>query len=205
MLSPCIRQVTHALLTRPPLKFKSLGFIKLPFDLHVLSTPPAFILSQDQTLMLYYLLACRFKLLRKIHLFVLPVLSGITVLLGCDSSSLVFVLWIILVPLPLSGISPFRRLALLEFSGLHYCLFVKVHTDYVFYPSCCCPQRQLCYNIMSASLCQQLFSSLLKLFATAKLTFAVEFYYSTIQIYLSMLFSEFLAQFLTHWLQFSHG
>ncbi len=25
-----------------------------PFDLHVLSTPPAFILSQDQTLMLKY-------------------------------------------------------------------------------------------------------------------------------------------------------
>ena len=52
MLSPCVRQVTHALLTRPPLTFESLGFIKSPFDLHVLSTPPAFILSQDQTLML---------------------------------------------------------------------------------------------------------------------------------------------------------
>ena len=51
MLSPCTRQVTHALLTRPPLTFESLGFIKSPFDLHVLSTPPAFILSQDQTLM----------------------------------------------------------------------------------------------------------------------------------------------------------
>ena len=50
MLSPCIRQVTHALLTRPPLSYKSLGFIVTPFDLHVLSTPPAFILSQDQTL-----------------------------------------------------------------------------------------------------------------------------------------------------------
>ena len=32
------------LLTRPPLDPKS------PFDLHVLGTPPAFILSQDQTL-----------------------------------------------------------------------------------------------------------------------------------------------------------
>ena len=52
LLSPSIGQVTHALLTRPPLTFKSLGFIKSPFDLHVLSTPPAFILSQDQTLML---------------------------------------------------------------------------------------------------------------------------------------------------------
>ena len=29
-----------------------------PFDLHVLSTPPAFILSQDQTLMLKYDLLC---------------------------------------------------------------------------------------------------------------------------------------------------
>ena len=48
LLSPCMRQVTHALLTRPPLTFgaSSSG----PFDLHVLSTPPAFILSQDQTL-----------------------------------------------------------------------------------------------------------------------------------------------------------
>ena len=33
-----------ALLTRPPLS------ISTPFDLHVLSRPPAFILSQDQTL-----------------------------------------------------------------------------------------------------------------------------------------------------------
>ena len=50
---PCMRQVTHALLTRPPLSHSS--FRRNPsasFDLHVLSTPPAFILSQDQTLML---------------------------------------------------------------------------------------------------------------------------------------------------------
>ena len=46
-----MRQVTHALLTRPPLSHYSVR--KLPsasFDLHVLGTPPAFILSQDQTL-----------------------------------------------------------------------------------------------------------------------------------------------------------
>ena len=46
-----MRQVTHALLTRPPLSHSSVR--KLPsasFDLHVLGTPPAFILSQDQTL-----------------------------------------------------------------------------------------------------------------------------------------------------------
>ena len=46
-------QVAHALLTRPPLirepKFSS------PFDLNVLCTPPALILSQDQTLEIWYL------------------------------------------------------------------------------------------------------------------------------------------------------
>ena len=53
LLSPCTGQVTHALLTRPPLSHRliirriSKG---ASFDLHVLGTPPAFILSQDQTL-----------------------------------------------------------------------------------------------------------------------------------------------------------
>ena len=37
---------SHALLTRPPLGPKS------SLDLHVLSLPPAFVLSQDQTLKL---------------------------------------------------------------------------------------------------------------------------------------------------------
>ena len=44
MLSVCTGQVTHALLTRPPLTPKG------SLDLQVLGTPPAFILSQDQTL-----------------------------------------------------------------------------------------------------------------------------------------------------------
>ena len=56
LLSPCIGQVTHALLTRPPLSHITRhpeGIRdQASFDLHVLSTPPAFILSQDQTLML---------------------------------------------------------------------------------------------------------------------------------------------------------
>ena len=54
LLSLSKRQVTHALLTRPPLSFNSLWpkspLIKFSLDLHVLGTPPAFILSQDQTL-----------------------------------------------------------------------------------------------------------------------------------------------------------
>ena len=44
MVSPTQGQVAHALLTRPPLG------IATSFDLNVLCTPPAFILSQDQTL-----------------------------------------------------------------------------------------------------------------------------------------------------------
>ena len=47
-LSRTVRQVAHALLTRPPLKVGPKT--NLPFDLNVLCTPPAFILSQDQTL-----------------------------------------------------------------------------------------------------------------------------------------------------------
>ena len=55
VLSPCLGQIVHALLTRPPLEYatfrpKPSARIS-PFDLHVLSTPPAFVLSQDQTLM----------------------------------------------------------------------------------------------------------------------------------------------------------
>ena len=52
LVSPSERQIAHVLLTRPPLK--SIGVASYgdtsSFDLHVLSVPPAFVLSQDQTL-----------------------------------------------------------------------------------------------------------------------------------------------------------
>jgi hypothetical protein len=50
-LSQCKGQVSYVFLTRAPLTPKG------PFDLHVLGTPPAFILSQDQTL---HEFVCRF-------------------------------------------------------------------------------------------------------------------------------------------------
>ena len=54
ILSPCEGKVAHALLTRPPLKctvFQPKPSVSTsPLDLHVLGTPPAFVLSQDQTL-----------------------------------------------------------------------------------------------------------------------------------------------------------
>ena len=53
-LSPSDRQVAHVLLTRPPLGYiefhPKTSFGITPFDLHVLGAPPAFVLSQDQTL-----------------------------------------------------------------------------------------------------------------------------------------------------------
>ena len=55
LLSPSEGQVAHALLTRPPLAPKR------SFDLHVLGTPPAFVLSQDQTL--------EFNLLKRVSPF----------------------------------------------------------------------------------------------------------------------------------------
>ncbi len=51
VLSPSLGQVIHVLLTRAPLRCQPKS--TSPFDLHVLGTPPAFVLSQDQTL--YYL------------------------------------------------------------------------------------------------------------------------------------------------------
>src|SRR4051795_6449798 len=47
-LSQSQGQVAHVLLTRSPLEHPSEE--RVSFDLHVLSTPPAFVLSQDQTL-----------------------------------------------------------------------------------------------------------------------------------------------------------
>jgi hypothetical protein len=51
-LSPTTGQVPHVLLTRPPLSPLLLPKKKdeRPSDLHVLGAPPAFVLSQDQTL-----------------------------------------------------------------------------------------------------------------------------------------------------------
>ena len=50
VLFPTERKVAHALLTRPPLKQFQASSNLSPLDLHVLGTPPAFVLSQDQTL-----------------------------------------------------------------------------------------------------------------------------------------------------------
>ena len=77
LLSPSKGQVAHALLTRSPLGIHPKTYT--PFDLHVLGTPPAFVLSQDQTLelnslnslknCLYLFLLFNFALLRRCPYF----------------------------------------------------------------------------------------------------------------------------------------
>ncbi len=58
-----------------------------PFDLHVLSTPPAFILSQDQTLRTVYVSEDTFDLMvAQAHLRELPITLQ---LLRCSLSELV--------------------------------------------------------------------------------------------------------------------
>jgi hypothetical protein len=49
-LSPSQGHVIHVLLTRAPLDRTSIATYPIPCDLHVLNTPPAFVLSQNQTL-----------------------------------------------------------------------------------------------------------------------------------------------------------
>src|ERR1700721_240977 len=49
-LSPRLRQIAHVLRALTPLDTICIATNNIPFDLHVLSTPPAFVLSQNQTL-----------------------------------------------------------------------------------------------------------------------------------------------------------
>ena len=49
-LSPTSWQITHVLRTLAPLRLRNIATPQSALDLHVLSTPPAFVLSQNQTL-----------------------------------------------------------------------------------------------------------------------------------------------------------
>ena len=89
LLSQFKGQVTHALLTRPPLSFKSFtpkgSILKTPFDLHVLGMPPAFVLSQDQTLHEMFFMNVQCLLIHSIasYLLALFFLSEKTELMFC--------------------------------------------------------------------------------------------------------------------------
>ena len=104
----------------------------------MLGTPPAFILSQDQTLMLK-VFPCQNNWLSFFVCF--ANISGSYCFVWVDSFE--------------SNL--FSEILYLEFSGSHYCLFVKVLL-------LLSVQRQLWYHITLLELCQQLFLFFQKLF-----------------------------------------
>ena len=125
-----------------------------PFDLHVLSTPPAFILSQDQTLDKKFNF---YKTEIKLQVSVRQKLPGF-----CKTRHVLFstcLVWFrtrtAWLPVPFTVLFFWNSL---EFSGLHYCSFVKVlsigfpdgvlscgrfvsDTAFVYYHSCKYPSR----------------------------------------------------------------
>ena len=119
-------------------------FVTASFDLHVLSTPPAFILSQDQTLMFECLFPLRtysgFLFLKSKGLF--------------RSSFDVFLLFLrsifVWTSYPLEW-------KFIEFSGLFHCLIIKVLVVR--------SRKRLCYLITSFRTCQALFLKLFKFFS----------------------------------------
>ena len=91
-----------------------------PFDLHVLSTPPAFILSQDQTLM--FIVDLRHDNVSYLSVANFLISEEKAKLFPCIS----LICFLLFLGAPYCY-EAFRSLNILkEFSGLHYCLFVKV-------------------------------------------------------------------------------
>ena len=54
-LSQSLGQIVYVLRTRLPLPSHVIANTRFSFDLHVLTTPPAFTLSQDQTLHYFFI------------------------------------------------------------------------------------------------------------------------------------------------------
>ena len=146
MVSPTQGQVAHALLTRPPLG------IAAPFDLNVLCTPPAFILSQDQTLeqIVYQPFPVNIKCVELVALFYF--LSMHPVSSGCVSKNdEIFALASFLLVLK----SPVVQLSMINRgfdSVLAFPLPVSPRLS----------RGQLIYYITSASTCQEVFKTFFK-------------------------------------------
>ena len=143
MVSPTQGQVAHALLTRPPLG------IAAPFDLNVLCTPPAFILSQDQTLeqIVYQPFPVNIKCVELVALFYF--LSMHPVLSGCVSKNdEIFALASFLLVLK----SPVVQLSMINRGSDSVLAFPLPVSPWL---SC----GQLIYYITFASTCQEVFKT----------------------------------------------
>ena len=125
-------RVTHPSATKLSKSLPKLWQRITPFDLHVLSTPPAFILSQDQTLVIKFF----------------PVQNNLS---GYSFRSYCF------FRLSVSGSFPQRDLTLTDRS-LKFLRIFRVALLFSFQGSAgLSPQTQLWYHIISLCLCQDLF------------------------------------------------
>ena len=136
MLSPSWRQVTHALLTRPPLSFHCFlpkdSAAKFSLDLHVLGTPPAFVLSQDQTLEKFFRKLISSILNTNVFVKFAKTLFGIDKVLQLPCAIVVIdLLLLILLPLFLT----------------------------VYFSNIIALKRELIYHTTSSPVCQPFFSS----------------------------------------------
>ena len=146
MVSPTQGQVAHALLTRPPLG------IAAPFDLNVLCTPPAFILSQDQTLeqIVYQPSPVNIKCVELVALFYF--LSMHPVLSGCVSKNdEIFALASFLLVLK----SPVVQLSMINRGSDSVLAFPLPVSPWL-------SRGQLVYYITFASTCQEVFKTFFK-------------------------------------------
>ena len=153
-----MRQVIHALLTRPPLShFQKQAFKSASFDLHVLSTPPAFILSQDQTLMFKFV---RFKI-------------SLAILSACESLHFtVFVVYLLYkiacyLILKIRFVVSFMRPMKIFYRNFQGCFTVQLSMFFVLIFVVCCLSFYRVSNIYINTfqlVCQQLFLFFLKVF-----------------------------------------
>ena len=130
------------LLTRPPLRLKA--SFQPPLDLHVLSVPPAFILSQDQTL----------NLIRSL-------------LLGFELTGIFCSYHVALLSLPGNSFRNFQlcfskafllRCYTVRFSKFLLAFAVSCFATFPVRSANCFPREVLVYIITPFSICQQLFS-----------------------------------------------
>ena len=124
--------------------------ISTPFDLHVLSTPPAFILSQDQTLMFKCLIV------QKLQLAVIS--SRFTLVFVLKNSFGIFGI-VLLFSFQSSFVTFYRSdLFILSDSQAFVNNFSKLFSKFLFHLSCFrCSRWQLVYITTQKKICQQLF------------------------------------------------
>ena len=155
------RQVAHVLLTRPPLRISVNQ--NSPFDLHVLSVPPAFVLSQDQTLYK----SCISRIMRFFEIL----FNNACVITAFFSLCLTFPVKEFQGSLLIFSIVQFSRCCRRYFRLIHYITFssfCQVFSEDFFKKLFFCDrhsEKRLNYYITTCPVCQELFSNFFQNFS----------------------------------------